>query len=332
MARRGVDAPPSGGPIAPGRRLRARQQMSLLKKINIFLSGVFVFTLLTVMRLANDVTKKQNFQTGGSFNDVLDQSISSTWDRDRDARGANNAAGKQTSDAKDDYGEKSPSVAGLSWYEKPQPLLAEFPPIGRRLEFIHHLERVPFFKTGVEVGVQRGILAKKTLNIWKSCKEYKLVDLWGKEEGYDEPGTDTASDKDKNLRQTRGRMKEWVKKGIVEFFVMRSTDASKHLPDNHFDYIYLDARHDYCAVKDDIKHYWPKLRPGGILGGHDYIDAQYAVDKLGPVEDWSKCEDGSSHPEAVKGAVDEFRKQEGDLYLYTSNEDFPSWYVQKPYS
>ena len=85
----------------------------------------------------------------------------------------------------------------------------------------------------------------------------------------------------------------------------------------------LDARHDYCAVKEDIESYFPKLRPGGILGGHDYIDAQYAIDRLGEVEDWSKCEDGSVHEEAVKGAVDEFRKEQGGLPVYVSNEDFP---------
>ena len=63
----------------------------------------------------------------------------------------------------------------------------------------------------------------------------------------------------------------------VEFFIMRSTDAAKLIEDNHFDFVYLDARHDYCAVAEDIKHYWPKVRPGGILAGHDFIDAQYAV-------------------------------------------------------
>lgn len=227
---------------------------------------------------------------------------------------------------------KSSSVnAEVSWYERTKPILAEFPPIERRLDFLNHIEKLPSFKTAIEVGVQKGILAKKSLDIWKSCTEYNLVDLWGKEEGYNEPGTDTAADKDANLRQARGRMKRWVEMGKVKFFVMRSTDAAKHLANNHFDFIYLDARHDYCAVKEDIEHYWPKLRPGGILGGHDYIDAQYAIDKLGAAEDWSKCEDGSVHPEAVRGAVDEFREQNGDLQIYTSNEDFPSWYVQKPY-
>eukprot|EP00554_Chaetoceros_debilis_P000615 CAMPEP_0194083702 /NCGR_PEP_ID=MMETSP0149-20130528/9714_1 /TAXON_ID=122233 /ORGANISM="Chaetoceros debilis, Strain MM31A-1" /LENGTH=301 /DNA_ID=CAMNT_0038766153 /DNA_START=114 /DNA_END=1022 /DNA_ORIENTATION=- len=217
------------------------------------------------------------------------------------------------------------------WHEQERPVLTNFPSIGRRLEFLHHLEKLPHFRTGIEVGVQKGILAKKSLDIWQSCTEYVLVDLWGKEEGYSEPGADNTADKNNNLREARNRMRKWEASKKVKFMVMRSTDAAKHLPDGHFDYIYLDARHDYCAVKEDIEAYYPKLRPGGILGGHDYIDAQYAIDRLGEVEDWSKCEDGSVHPEAVKGSVDDFRKQQGGLPVYVSNEDFPSWYIQKPY-
>ena len=49
---------------------------------------------------------------------------------------------------------------------------------------------------------------------------------------------------------------------------------------------------------------------------------KYTIDKLGAAEDWSKSEDGSIHPEAVRGVVDKFRKQQGDLEVYTSNEDF----------
>eukprot|EP00563_Minutocellus_polymorphus_P000108 CAMPEP_0181039512 /NCGR_PEP_ID=MMETSP1070-20121207/10520_1 /TAXON_ID=265543 /ORGANISM="Minutocellus polymorphus, Strain NH13" /LENGTH=244 /DNA_ID=CAMNT_0023117391 /DNA_START=270 /DNA_END=1004 /DNA_ORIENTATION=- len=215
------------------------------------------------------------------------------------------------------------------WFEKREPLISDWPIIEKRLDVIPLLEKMKL-KSGIEVGVQRGVLAKKTLSVWKSCEEYKLVDLWGKEDGYIEPNVRSQSIHDSYLRETRGRMKPWVENSVVEFLIMRSTDAAKTLSDDHFDYIYLDARHDFCAVKEDIEHYYPKLRPGGILGGHDYTDSQYALDKLGEKEDWSKCEDGSSHPEGVKGAVNNFVK-ENDFSLVTSKEDFPSWYLQKPY-
>ena len=48
------------------------------------------------------------------------------------------------------------------------------------------------------------------------------------------------------------------------------------------------------------------------------------------MKNWGICEDGSDHPTAVKGAVDEFAKPLG-LNVVVSNEDFPSWYIQKPY-
>lgn len=111
---------------------------------------------------------------------------------------------------------------------------------------------------------------------------------------------------------------------------MRSVDAAPKINDSDFDYVYIDARHDYCAVKEDINAYWPKLRPGGILAGHDFIDAPSAMEKLGPEEDWSRCEDGTLEPRAVKGAVEDFAAKEG-LYIVTTHEGFDTWLIQKPY-
>jgi hypothetical protein len=31
------------------------------------------------------------------------------------------------------------------------------------------------------------------------------------------------------------------------------------------------CRHDYCGVKEDLENYWPKLKRGGIIAGHDYL-------------------------------------------------------------
>lgn len=40
--------------------------------------------------------------------------------------------------------------------------------------------------------------------------------------------------------------------------------------DNSIDFIYIDAEHTYEAVKQDLELYLPKLKDGGIIGGHDY--------------------------------------------------------------
>lgn len=179
-----------------------------------------------------------------------------------------------TEDIQDTIDESRNSESTKEWFEKEKPLITEFPVLSRRNDIIAVLEKLKW-KTAIEVGVQKGLLAKRMLDNWPSNTEYKLVDLWGREDGYKEPGDHSNSFHENALRETKRRVKPYMDK--VELFIMRSTDAAKKMEDNHFDFVYLDARHDYCAVADDIDSYWPKVRPGGILAGHDFIDAQYAV-------------------------------------------------------
>jgi len=36
------------------------------------------------------------------------------------------------------------------------------------------------------------------------------------------------------------------------------------------DYVFVDADHSYAGCKGDIEAYWPTLKPGAIMAGHDY--------------------------------------------------------------
>ncbi|CAB9507124.1 expressed unknown protein [Seminavis robusta] len=217
----------------------------------------------------------------------------------------------------------------ILWWQKEKPLLKDWPYLPERRHILPWLEKLKFTK-GIEVGVQRGFLARRTLSVWKSCKEYKLVDLWGADPNYKQPGRDTIAHHHAHLRKAQNILKPYTDRSITEFFVMRSVDAAPLFQDSYYDYVYLDARHDYCAVKEDIDAYWPKLRPGGILAGHDFIDAPSAVAALGPNKDWSHCEDGTLEPRAVKGAVEDFAASEG-LDIVTTHEGFDTWLMQKPY-
>lgn len=91
----------------------------------------------------------------------------------------------------------------------------------------------------------------------------------------------------------------------------------------------VDARHDYCGCAEDIELYWPKLREGGIMAGHDYVQKE-AWEKLG--QDWTLCQDGSRQPLAVVGAVNDFARRH-DLQVVVppfENWDFKSWMIRKP--
>ena len=108
---------------------------------------------------------------------------------------------------------------------------------------------------------------------------------------------------------------------------MSTTEAIEFIPDN-LDFVYVDARHDYCSVHDDIQAWWPKVRRGGFMSGHDFLtDAEVKI--MTPQQDWSVCEDGSVQPGAVKKAVLDFVERE-NLHLYVTVDQWPSWIVRKP--
>ena len=56
---------------------------------------------------------------------------------------------------------------------------------------------------------------------------------------------------------------QWVKK--------LSDDAVKEIHEP-LDFVYVDGNHDYEFVKNDIKNYYPLLKKGGVMGGHDFYN------------------------------------------------------------
>ena len=50
----------------------------------------------------------------------------------------------------------------------------------------------------------------------------------------------------------------------------RSMEALEDVPDGSLDFVYVDADHTFDAVMMDIICWARKVRPGGIVAGHDY--------------------------------------------------------------
>ena len=55
----------------------------------------------------------------------------------------------------------------------------------------------------------------------------------------------------------------------VKPLIMSSGDAARVMRDSTFDLVFIDADHSYAATLGDIHAWRPKVRPGGILCGHD---------------------------------------------------------------
>ncbi len=51
---------------------------------------------------------------------------------------------------------------------------------------------------------------------------------------------------------------------------MTSKEAAEMFPNRYLDMVYIDAIHTFEHVYADIGYWLPKVRKGGIIGGHDY--------------------------------------------------------------
>jgi len=49
--------------------------------------------------------------------------------------------------------------------------------------------------------------------------------------------------------------------------------VSQTFHDESIDFIFLDGNHHSPFIDDDLKLWYPKLKYGGCIAGHDYIDA-----------------------------------------------------------
>lgn len=58
-----------------------------------------------------------------------------------------------------------------------------------------------------------------------------------------------------------------------------SESASTGIPDNILDFVYIDGQHTLDITMNDIRRWYPKVKVGGYIGGHDYqpIEGGYEV-------------------------------------------------------
>lgn len=121
----------------------------------------------------------------------------------------------------------------------------------------------------VEVGSWKGkstaFLAVEAINANKNISIY-AVDLWL---GLDDPAY--LADHDVKAGTLYARFLDNMKplRSVVTPLRMPSLDASRLFQDGAVDAVYIDASHKYEDVRADIAAWLPKVKPGGVLAGHD---------------------------------------------------------------
>ena len=79
------------------------------------------------------------------------------------------------------------------------------------------------------------------------------------------------------------------------------------------DFVYLDANHKCERALEMMMEWYPKIMPGGVLAGHDYLDGHTPHGVFG-----------------VKTAVSLFEQKTGLRAAVTAEQDWASWYMFKP--
>ncbi len=119
--------------------------------------------------------------------------------------------------------------------------------------------------TGIEIGVFSGI---STAIFASFFEKIYAIDMWESE--YDPTGLDYASDpKLYNMKEVEAHFDNICEQaGNITKIKKSSKEASKSFKNKFFDFVYIDANHNYEHVKEDITLWLPKAKY--FICGHDY--------------------------------------------------------------
>jgi hypothetical protein len=156
----------------------------------------------------------------------------------------------------------------------------------------------------VEIGTHLGEFAAAFLDQWQGERLF-CVDPWrNKLPGYVDPCADR--DREADLEEATRRLSRFGDR--VQFLRMLSSDAAPGFAAGSVDFCYVDANHAYASVVEDLGLWWPKVKTGGVLAGHDWA---------------------SDYVDTVQRAVREFFAS-GVPPVYVLPGDAWSWYAVKP--
>ena len=123
-----------------------------------------------------------------------------------------------------------------------------------------------------EIGVAQGVFSKSLLET--DPKQLYLIDCW-----VDENEHQIVKDKFGSYEN-------------VELIKEFSVPAAEVFPDRFFDWVYIDADHYKKSVLEDLDAWHKKVKVGGIIAGHDYMDGLFEwVEVVPALKEWLPVHD-----------------------------------------
>jgi glycosyltransferase involved in cell wall biosynthesis len=172
---------------------------------------------------------------------------------------------------------------------------------GRSHKLFYPIIEEKGLNVGIEVGVAFGGHAEEILKNSHIKKLYG-IDPYLHMENYDDPMNFPQEEFDKIYEFVLSRMRKFGKRYE---HIRKSSKEASNIINNAIDFVYIDADHSYEGVKKDLNIWFPRVRGGGVIGGHDY---------------------GHGNFPGVKKAVDEFFHSR---CMRIHNEEEGVWWVEK---
>ena len=125
-----------------------------------------------------------------------------------------------------------------------------------------------------ELGCAEGYFSADILK-WPNTGRLYMVDLWSTIPNQFGDGSSPQGWHDKNYLDAMDR----VLSASDRVTVLRGLtwDMAAKVPNESLDMVYLDACHTYDCVLADLRAWVGKVKPGGVIAGHDYLNRAYGV-------------------------------------------------------
>jgi hypothetical protein len=122
------------------------------------------------------------------------------------------------------------------------------------------------YTKGAEVGVEQGVFSEALLqkhpdltlhciDAWKTYRAYRDHVRQSKLDGF--------------MNAATARLAQFGERAICHRGF--SMHVVEEFPSGYFDFVYIDANHSFDFIMEDLIEWSKRVRPGGIVSGHDYI-------------------------------------------------------------
>lgn len=136
------------------------------------------------------------------------------------------------------------------------------------------LEILPKGSVGAEFGVFKGLYTREILRVVQP-ERLHLVDpyrtIYGEHFGWSSDHTEQMTLKTRDAHDSaQAIVREHDTNGVCEFHIEDDLVFLESVEDGYFDWVYVDTSHTYEHTKRELALLDAKVKPNGLISGHDW--------------------------------------------------------------